>query len=162
MGQDIFSAMRIGDRSRFRSLQERLVAWLGGADGHDSDSGLRLWQDIHSFTILLRGINLRSEIQEHDKELVATSLAELRTSLDSEQPPAPQLLRQLSHLSGRDDEIDALLSRPQGGSAEVWARILQRLKREMSSSEPPSKLLDEESPSSEPRAFQAGTSHPSS
>jgi len=127
IGRDFYGDLRIDDRAELRLLQERLRGWLMGIDDHDPESGVRLWQDLQGFTVLLSQINRRSELIEHDRALVAAALEELtgRGSLPDEVPP--DVLRRLDRLRGRSDRVDQLLAEPVTRATGPWLAELQRV-----------------------------------
>jgi hypothetical protein len=83
-----------------RRLRERALAWAR----HDRgvSSGQQLIADLWTSGDLLRGINLRQELQHHDRELVA------RLAGGPRGDPA-EWFASLEPLFGMDDHLDAIL-----------------------------------------------------
>lgn len=132
IGQDFYSDLRVGDRAELRALQGRLRFWLRGEDGHDAESGLRLWQDLHGFAVLLAQINRRSELVEHDLAIVRYALDELTSDGGAPVELPSALLQQLRRLEGRSDRIDGLLTDPMTRAAAPWIAELQSLDETLS------------------------------
>jgi hypothetical protein len=119
LGSDAFCDVRLADRRLLRSLQTRIFGWVRH-EGSDAD-GVRLHQDIRATADLLRGINLRQELQQHDHELASRALAAL-----TEDPGAMrEWMGRLRALSGRDDAVDQLIEAATGG--EALAQLHPRL-----------------------------------
>ena len=102
VGSDVYNLLREDDRFRIRDLQTRILAWLG--DGHDPQVALRIWQDFALFVEMLRQINLREELVEHDRG----ALRNVTIALGTGGPPlsSTELKDQLRSLLGIDDELD--------------------------------------------------------
>ncbi len=127
IGRDFYADLRIDDRAQLRSLQERFRTWLMGVDGQDPESGIRLWQDLQGFTILLSQINRRSELLEHDRALVHAALDELTAAGEPPEQMPPGLLHRLDRLRGRTDRIDRLLAEPPTRATGPWLAELEHL-----------------------------------
>lgn len=127
IGRDFYGDLRIDDRAELRSLQERLREWLVGVDDHDPESGVRLWQDLQGFTVLLAQINRRSELVEHDRALVGGALEELTAKGTLPEEVPADLLHRLGRLLGRTDRVDQLLAEPVTRATGPWLAELQRL-----------------------------------
>lgn len=122
-----FAEARIEDRMQLRALHERMQAWLVASG--EPRLGLRLWQDAATCAALIGRINLRSELVEHDRALVADAARWLARP----EPPrkVPERLRnRLSRLYGRDPTVDALLE-AKAQLTESWRAPLQRLHAEL-------------------------------
>lgn len=131
IGRDFYGDLRVSDRAGLRGLQERLRRWLQGEDGFDPRGGRRIWQDLNSFASLLAQVNRRTELVEHDRQVVATTLRELE---EDDDPPAElprQLLVYLGRLRGLSDRLDELLTEPVTRERGPWLRELRRLEREL-------------------------------
>lgn len=106
IGNDVYNLLREDDRFRLRDLQTRILGWLSGEE--EPLAALRIWQDFALFVEMLRQINLREELIEHDREVlqdVAVRLSEAKTQ------EAPSAAREaLRALVGLDDELDRLLT----------------------------------------------------
>ena len=127
IGRDFYGDLRVDDRAQLRSLQERIRDWLAGADDHDPESGVRLWQDLQGFTVLLFQINRRSELVEHDRTLVAAALDQLTGRGEVPEEVPPDLLRRFDRLRGRSDRIDRLLAEPVTRATGPWLVALQQV-----------------------------------
>jgi hypothetical protein len=101
-GKPCYADVRFSDRVVLRRLRERALTWAR----HDRSvpAGLRLLDDIWTCSDLLRGINRRQELRDHDRALI------------------PRLLRgpdddvaawfvELDSLYGLDDDLDQLFER---------------------------------------------------
>jgi hypothetical protein len=95
-----YADVRASDRAVLRRLRERALAWAR----HDRgvSSGQQLIADLWTSGDLLRGINLRQELQHHDRELVA------RLAGGPRGDPA-EWFAALEPLFGMDDHLDAIL-----------------------------------------------------
>ncbi|MEO1369683.1 MAG: hypothetical protein AAFX50_21085, partial [Acidobacteriota bacterium] len=67
-GRSIFLDMRVLDRQLLLRLQRRILDWL--KDSKDIELGLVIWKDLESFASILRMINHRRELVEHDLAVV--------------------------------------------------------------------------------------------
>lgn len=130
IGRDFYGDLRVSDRAGLRGLQERLRRWLQGEDGFDPLAGRRIWQDLNSFASLLAQVNRRTELVEHDREIVASTLRELEGDESPGELPQ-QLLVYLERLRGLSDRLDALLTEPVTRERGPWLRELRRLEREL-------------------------------
>lgn len=107
IGRDIFTGLRLTDRIELRALQRRILAWRTA--GGDPIEAQRLWQDLYGYVQLLQKVNLRQELLEHDRAVLA-QIEELAGAADSSAPGLePALRRRAATLVGRDDALDALL-----------------------------------------------------
>lgn len=131
VGRDFYGDLRVSDRAGLRDLQERLRRWLQGEDGFDPRAGRRIWQDLSSFASLLAQVNRRTELVEHDREVVAATLRELEQDHDPSAELPRQLLVSLERLRGLSDRLDELLAEPVTLGRGVWLRELRRLEREL-------------------------------
>jgi hypothetical protein len=95
-----YADVRASDRAVLRRLRERALAWAR----HDRDvlGGQQLIDDLFTSGDLLRGINLRQELQHHDREL-AVRLAE------SPRDDLVAWFGELDALFGMNDHLDAIL-----------------------------------------------------
>ncbi len=96
-GRDIYPKMRIRDRLALSQLRERMVTCLRQAQPNAAECR-RLGTDLRGFAELLKGINLRQELVEHDRKLIEGVLA------DDDFDPA-----QLASLAGLDDGLDSMI-----------------------------------------------------
>lgn len=107
-GRDIFPKLRLLDRVQLCTLQERILAWRSSGDT-DPTAARRIWQDLHGYTQLLQEVNLRQELLEHDRAVLAEAEA-LAEQAGPALESAREALRHLAlRISGRDDTLDALL-----------------------------------------------------
>lgn len=146
-GHEIYPDLRLTDRLELRGFQQRLIAWKT-QDATDRRAGLRLWQDLEVFCSILRKVNHRTELMDHD----------LRLALEADQvlfgghtPPARvplDLLERLGRLFGRDDAVDKLLSSDEASDAAAWAKPLEYLIETLSPT-----------PSQEDREWKRGDTH---
>lgn len=130
VGNDVYNLLREDDRFRLRDLQTRILGWLSAEE--DPMAALRIWQDFALFVEMLRQINLREELIEHDREVMQEALGRLngaparvgREAQEAQegQPAGRELLLSLI---GLDDELDRLLI----GEADLHRLIpvIQRL-----------------------------------
>ena len=122
-GRPIFLDMRALDRRLTLELQKRIRNWLAG--GPSSDTGKPLWLDVEAFCELIRMINFRQELVEHDLALVPELMSQLG-ELDGGSTPLTEhaaLHRRLRTLIGRDRELDSLLDVPEKATV---AQLLDR------------------------------------
>lgn len=122
VGNDVYDLLREDDRFRIRDLQTRILAWLGSSE--DPAAALRIWQDFALFVEMLRQINLREELVDHDRDVLRRAITALR------QPSAvasPSLLDELCTLKGVDDELDRVLQTQPGAPALL--RAVERVAR---------------------------------
>jgi hypothetical protein len=103
VGRDVYCRLRERDRYQLRQLQRRVLGWLV-QDPADPKAGVRIWEDWAGFVEMLRQVNLRQELVQHDSE--ALRIAETALSKGAVSEGTLALLRQLD---GLDDELDAAL-----------------------------------------------------
>lgn len=125
IGGDVYGKLRENDRKQVRLLQRRVLDWLR-QEPPDVRTGNRLWEDFAGFCSMLRQINLRQELVEHDRaelEKLEQRLAAPVVSMDG-------AAAQLHGLIGLDDRLDALDpgSAPPAALREEIQRLLQRLR----------------------------------
>lgn len=95
-----YADVRASDRAVLRKLRERALHWAR----HDRrpSTGMQLIEDLWTCGDLLRGINQRQELQQHDREL----------SLKLASGPSGDIaawFAALEPLLGTDDQLDAIL-----------------------------------------------------
>lgn len=112
VGLDAYSKMRIGDRFVLHQLRERIVACLR-EPRPAAATCKRLNVDLANFAELLRAINQRQELVEHDRQLIESLLS-------CDRPDATRL----SRLVGLDDRLDFLLE-----IDAPWEETRPRLRR---------------------------------
>lgn len=127
-GRDAYWRMRYGDRRGLRDLQRRVLEWTRVAGENGYRDGLRLWQDVSAWVQLLREINRRAELQEHDREVVDEAYAELCFSDPPWDRISEDLWHRLATLYGCDDTIDDLVERGERSAPEAWREPLERLR----------------------------------
>lgn len=112
VGHADFGEAREEDRRLIQRLQRRILAWA--RDGAAEEVGARLHQDLTAVADLLRAINLRQELVNHDR----AALAELRAVARGAHSHADQVtlaLPILRGLVGFDDHLDEVLAAAQSG-----------------------------------------------
>lgn len=120
-GNEVFNLLREDDRFRIRELQSRILEWL--RDGDDEVIATRLWQDFALFVEMLRQVNLREELIEHDREVLREAVAALTARGEV---AVPDVCQALASVIGLDDALDALVSR--APRASVLLRELARVR----------------------------------
>ncbi|MEM6794433.1 MAG: hypothetical protein AAF725_10665, partial [Acidobacteriota bacterium] len=128
----IYPFLRIYDRVPIRRLQKRIQAWLEEAwdpavAAERERQGRQLLSDLVSFAELLKQINNREDLREHDRR---TAMRLHRVFFESKNSPGslePGHLGDLELLLGRDDELDALVLDPSRHSVEGLRAPLGRL-----------------------------------
>lgn len=124
VGRETYPELRVGDRLQLRALQYRILSWLrGGPAPVAALEGLQLWSDIVSFIAILRQVNRRPELIEHD-----TRVLELAKRTLDDGPPQTHwpsaVFDALCRLRGKDSAIDALLAAPEPTLVEPWRALL--------------------------------------
>jgi len=129
-----FTDVRLGDRVMFQKLQKRVLDWLHNRDA--TESGAHIYEDIVTSANLLRSINMRQELKEHDRNLVIAAVKSLNAG--SSDPHAVRtLLAELEVLRGRDNELTSLLDQIPGNATDPdyimsLRAALSRLVKELS------------------------------
>lgn len=123
-GHAVYNQLREDDRFRLHELQTRILEWL--RDGDDDLVATRLWQDFALFVEMLRQINLREELLEHDREVLRASSAALR---ERGEAALTEVRRALAALCGLDDGLDAALA-AEPRAAEL-AREVERVRAQL-------------------------------
>lgn len=128
---EIYPLLRFDDRVALRDLRQRIEEWLA-APYRDLRSGTSLWQDLTGFAEMLKGVNHRQELRQHDRSLVRRTYRRLfdpgAPPLDPDEGPAYEL----APLLGLDDELDELLLKRAPGDGDSWRRVLTRLLHSLS------------------------------
>ncbi|MEL7059321.1 MAG: hypothetical protein AAGN46_04750 [Acidobacteriota bacterium] len=129
----IYPFLRIYDRVPIRRLQKRILAWLerSPADPETESEGRRLWSDLRSFAELLRQINNREELREHDRRTVNRIYRLLFEPASPPERPLPAHVEDLEKLLGRDDELDLLVLDAARQSSTAFQAPLERLRRHL-------------------------------
>ncbi len=104
LGGRAYEHIRHADRLMLRELQQRMVHW---AHQPDHATGVRLHKDLMTTADLLRGINHRQELREHDERALRALARTLRSPVDVS--ARGELVRLLQSLRGRCDELDACI-----------------------------------------------------
>jgi hypothetical protein len=133
VGHPIYSGLRLNDRIQLRNLQQRIVTWIK-SPARELVGGLRIWKDVSAFVAMLRHVDRRQELFEHDSRVVYAALE----SLTQAGEVSERSLLELRALEGRDDEVDALLSAGLR-DGEQWAALLTRLASEVGNRRPSSR-----------------------
>ena len=124
----IYPFLRVYDRVPIRRLQKRIHAWLEQSEGAGKEQeGRHLLSDLHSFAELLKQINNREDLREHDRR---TSMRLYRIFFSSKNAPKqlePGHLGDLELLLGRDDELDQIVLDPTRHGIEPLREPLERL-----------------------------------
>jgi hypothetical protein len=129
VGRDVYEDLRVSDRIQLRRLQRRILEWLRGDDGFDTESGRRLWGDLETCSDLLLQVNHRAELCQHDEKSLHEVLEELADE-DQERTGLPaHLLPRIELLLGRDPVIDELIGRVAETTVEEWLFTLSQLRR---------------------------------
>ncbi len=142
-GSEVYALLREDDRFYIQKLQARILDWL--RDGTEPGTGTRIWQDFALFVEILRHVNLREELVQHDRELVGRALALLETNGAAS---LRECVTSLRPSLGLDDELDAALQLP--AAADDLLSVLRRVAAALGAGEdsPPrtnwSKELDAE------------------
>ncbi len=129
-GRDIYAELRASDRIQLHRLQDRLLAWLGGASNFDPERGHELWDDLSTYVELLGRVNLRVELVEHDRAILADALGEISNAETAPERIPERLFEVLESLLGRDDRVDQLLDAHETESAR-WRPALAALSAEL-------------------------------
>ncbi|HYQ16546.1 MAG TPA: hypothetical protein VEQ58_12335 [Polyangiaceae bacterium] len=94
-----YQALRASDRELLRRQRDRLLEWAHA--GNPTSAGLQLLDDIFTSADLLRGVEGRQELRDHDAKLIRELIA------DTTRDRAAWLV-ELERLSGMDETLDAL------------------------------------------------------
>ncbi|MDY7093184.1 MAG: hypothetical protein SX243_09455 [Acidobacteriota bacterium] len=133
-GERYYPLLRFDDRVAVRRLYQRIVEWQEGR-ADEEVTGQRLWRDVVGFAELLRQINHREELREHDIRTVATLLQKLGPRGTSPKPLSEKAQEELFSLRGLDNELDGLLevmeSSPDESPPDELRTELERLQRSM-------------------------------
>jgi hypothetical protein len=100
-----YADVRVADRTVLRRLRERALYWARHDRG--AASGLQLIEDLFTCGDLLRGINLRQELQQHDR-------ARVETLANGPVDDVASWFAELAPLFGMDDRLDAILDAVRG------------------------------------------------
>lgn len=134
----IYPFLRIDDRLAIRRLQKRIHNFLQAPEDQD---GRQLWTDVVSFFGLLKQVNNRHEVREHDRNLVLTMQYDLSRDRDPGDRISRKVLERLEPLFGRDDELDHLLRHPASYRPGDCLEILSRLRDELLRSDAPAAVI---------------------
>lgn len=131
VGRNVFLDLRATDRRLLLESQRRIRKWL--ASGGTSEDGDQLWSDFSSFVSLLRLINQRSVLIEHDLQL----LPEMQAHLGSADPASKPLLEdvycreKIRRLRGRSSVLDEMLKRPDEVTSQELLQALGAIEIEI-------------------------------
>lgn len=129
---DVYPLLRFDDRVTMRELRRRIGGWVI-EEPHDLLAGRRLWQDISGFAELLKEVNHRQELRQHDRALLRRAYHQLFGRGTHPAGVPEDTLYQLDALGGLDDELDDLLARRERGDLGRWRQVLSRLLHRLSS-----------------------------
>ncbi len=116
-GKAVFAQLYVQDQVQLISVQARALTWL--RDGSDALSGVFIWRDIESFLDLLRMVNHRQSLVEHDQRVLHT-LRTLATSALPDNAPLDGTTREsLRTLYGAQDQLAALGAREDATLGEL-------------------------------------------
>lgn len=128
-GCEIYHLLREDDRFRIRELQERILCWLREIDENDERAAtmaVQLWQDFALFVEMLRQVNLREELLDHDRKVLRAAVEELRKNGEASVNSVCEMLNSPTGVVGVDDALDELLRR--APSASVLLQELSRVR----------------------------------
>ena len=126
---DIYPLLRFDDRQTFGRLRLRIEDWLHGE--RRVDEGQRIWQDLSGFLELLKEVNYRQELRQHDRNRLRKAYRHL-FGPPSAPPPATSVREELEPLVGLDPDLDAILLSPEPPAPDEWKTTLGRLLRNLS------------------------------
>jgi len=109
VGRDEYPDLRVGDRLQLRSLQTRILQWLGSSTP-DMTAGVGIWRDVAAFVEMLTLVNRRQELVAHDRQVIDS----LAIEIDGQAPTqvlAAESLERLGALEGLDPALDDLIAR---------------------------------------------------
>lgn len=133
VGRDVYCRLRERDRYQLRQLQRRILAWLVQEDG-DPRAGLRVWEDYAGFVEMLRQVNLRQELVQHDGEALRIAEEALEACGDSALGGVLSVLRRVE---GLDDGLDVALAQVPPDRAALLLEVRRVRARFVSSQTPP-------------------------
>lgn len=104
--QSAAAEIRLSDRATFAALSERIRQWQ---DGSPPAEGSQLWSEVASVFALVRAINQREVLRNHDRAVVQGLIFGV-----DERDSSTLLARwgELIALSGLDAALDRLLAKP--------------------------------------------------
>jgi hypothetical protein len=127
---NIYPFLRFDDRIQIRDLLERIADWL--REGSEADqNGQRLWQDLLGFAELLKQVNHRQELREHDRQVILDACAELFEGEEERDQVTQELFSRLELLLGLDDRLDRQILARALWPADRWRPPLTRLRRQL-------------------------------
>ena len=115
-----FTRVRVDEQVRFHIIKERIEGWVAAGRDHATADGI--WGEIVKFCGYLAEINLRADLIDFDRRLVAWGLSSLRRKRGS-----GGMMKPLTWLLGRDAELDLLLGRKPPPEAEALITQLARV-----------------------------------
>ncbi len=126
VGQPIFAALRLHDREQLRSLQRRILGWLKSE--RRLVDGAAVWRDVCAFAAILRHIDRRQELIEHDSLVIRSALRSLavHNETDDTEEISKRVFIELASLHGLDEQVDDLVGRGEMRAA-VWEPVIERL-----------------------------------
>lgn len=133
VGRDVYCRLRERDRYQLRQLQRRILGWLV-QDPADPKAGVRVWEDWAGFVEMLRQVNLRQELVQHDSEALRIAEGALA---QSQGPVSEGTLTLLRQLDGLDDELDAALCLSRDDAAALLVHVRRVRARFLPAAPPP-------------------------
>jgi hypothetical protein len=128
---EIYPLLRFDDRVTMRELRRRISTWVI-QDPPDLVDGRRLWQDLTGFAELLKEVNHRQELRQHDRAQLRRAYHQLFGRVAHAPEVPADLIHQLESLHGLDDELDDLLLRGERYDLPHWREVLTRLLHRLS------------------------------
>lgn len=116
-----YRQLRIYDRNIVRDLHGRLTAWLEDPD-RTPEAGVSALNEVLNFGELLRAVNDRLELVEHDVEVLEQATRDLSGVPSGERPPT-DVVERLGTLFGRDDVLDELLQDDDTSARVLLSRV---------------------------------------
>lgn len=124
IGKDEYRELRPDDRILFSRLQARILQWLAQPQA-SFEEGRRLWEDCRAMGDILRQVNLRADLIEHDARLARTLLVGPR-GVGETSHVSEDVLARLASLEGLDDELDVCFARREVPTRATVERVLTR------------------------------------
>ena len=141
-GSQIFTYLRLNDRVHVRSLQRRIVTWLGEGPVRDNQVGQVIWGELCTFANLIIQINKRQELQEHDRQVITASYHALYANVSPPKVIPADILERLRSLQGLDDELDSLILTATSRDPKDWKAPIRRLWKRSDRTESQSSLQE--------------------
>lgn len=127
---EVYPFLRFDDRIQIRDLLQRIAGWLREGS-EDSQTGQRLWQDLVGFAELLKQVNHRQELREHDRVLVGEACHILFEGDETPEQVPLDLFARLELLLGLDERLDRQLLARARWPVDRWRSPLERLRQHL-------------------------------